>query len=107
MSQKTKDKREEENENIESLYLQDYVVPLLEVLSILQSAANFLPVFEHHVIDHLPKRPADKLFFAAIIGYGCNIGIPMFSYMTKGIRPSSLETTALHDFDPGDTDLSK
>jgi len=95
-----KDKREEEESDSESLYPQEYIIPLLEVLTTVENASNFTSVFNHHGIDYVPKRPEQKLFFAAILGYGCNIGIRKFSFMSKGIRTNSLETTALHYFSP-------
>jgi len=95
-----KDKREEEEIDTESLYPQDYVIPLLEVLSTVQTATDFVSAFDHQGIDYVPKRPDKNLFFASIIGFGCNIGIRKFSFMSKGIRTNSLETTALHYFSP-------
>ncbi len=95
-----KDKREEQETDYESLYPQDYVIPLLEVLTTVENASGFTSVFNHHGIDYVPKHPEIKLFFAAILGYGCNIGIRKFSFMSKGIRTSSLETIALHYFSP-------
>lgn len=95
-----KDKRKEAEPNSESLYPQEYIIPLLEVLTTVEKASGFISVFNHQGIDYLPKRPEQKLFFAAILGYGCNIGIRKFSFMSKGIPTSSLETTALHYFSP-------
>ncbi|KAA6439893.1 Tn3 family transposase [Dyadobacter flavalbus] len=95
-----KDKRLEEVVDLESLYPQEYVIPLVEVLSTVQNATGFISTFIHSGIDHIPKRPEEKLFFAAILGFGCNIGIRKFSFMSKGIRTSSLETTALQYFSP-------
>ncbi|MBC7390523.1 MAG: Tn3 family transposase [Opitutaceae bacterium] len=95
-----KDKRGEDETDRPSLYPQEYVIPLLEVLTTVNSATDFVSSFEHHGFDNLPKRPDEKLFFAAILGYGCNIGIRKFSFMSKGIRTSSLETTAIHYFSP-------
>lgn len=95
-----KDKSEDDIVESESLYPQEYIIPLLEVLTTVQNATGFTSAFMHAGIDYLPKRPEEKLFFAAILGYGCNIGIRKFSFMSKGIRTSSLETTALHYFSP-------
>lgn len=95
-----KDKGEADTPESESLYPQEYIIPLLEVLTTIQNATGFTSAFRHAGIDYIPKRPEEKLFFAAILGYGCNIGIRKFSFMSKGIRTSSLETTALHYFSP-------
>ncbi len=96
----TKDKRSQEEPDFESLYPQEYIIPLLEVLTVVEQVCGFTSVFNHHGINYVPKRPEQKLFFAAILGFGCNIGIRKFSFMSKGIRTSSLETTALHYFTP-------
>lgn len=96
----SKDKRIEEEPDFDSLYPQEYIIPLLEVLTTVENVCGFTSVFNHHGIDYVPKRPEQKLFFAAILGFGCNIGIRKFSFMSKGIRTSSLETTALHYFSP-------
>ncbi len=95
-----KDKRSEEEPDAESLYPQEYIIPVLGVLTTVGNICGFTSVFNHHGIDYVPKRPEQKLFFAAILGFGCNIGIRKFSFMSKGIRTSSLETTALHYFTP-------
>jgi len=95
-----KDKAEEEISESEALYPQEYLIPLLEVLDTAQSASGFLSALIHQGIDYVPKRPDPKFFFASIIGFGCNYGIRKFSFMSKGIKTSSLETTALHYFSP-------
>lgn len=95
-----KDKRDEEETDTETLYPQEYIIPLLEVITTVENASGFTSVFNHHGLDYVPKRPEQKLFFASILGFGCNIGIRKFSFMSKGIRTSSLETTALHYFSP-------
>jgi len=95
-----KDKRSEKEPDSESFYPQEYIIPLLEVLTTIENLCGFTSFFIHHGIDYVPKRPEKNLFFAAILGFGCNIGIRKFSFMSKGIRTSSLETTALHYFSP-------
>lgn len=93
-----KDKSDEDSTPLEDFYPQEYVIPLLEVLTTVENAAGFTAVLTHQGIDYVPKRPELKLFLAAIVGFGCNIGIRRFSYMSKGIKTNALETTALQYF---------
>jgi len=93
-----KDKSDEDSTPLEDFYPQEYVIPLLEVLTTVENGAGFTAVLTHQGIDYVPKRPELKLFLAAIVGFGCNIGIRRFSYMSKGIKTNALETTALQYF---------
>lgn len=60
-------KRLEEVTDLESLYPQEYVIPLVEVLSTGQNVTSFISQFIHGGIYHIPKRPEEKLLFAAIL----------------------------------------
>ena len=57
-----KDKRDEEESDTESLYPQDYVISLLEVLTTVQNATDFASAFKHQGIDYIPKRPEETIF---------------------------------------------
>ncbi len=52
----------------------DYV-PLLEVLTTIDKATNFLECFQPWKEKYEKTRPDRGSFLACIIGYGCNIGI--------------------------------
>lgn len=49
-------------------------VSLLEALSTVHKATNFLDEFEHWQLKYPKRRPPEKTFFAGIVGYGCDIG---------------------------------
>lgn len=50
-------------------------VPLLEVLTTIDSTTNFLDCFQPWKEKYEKVRPERSSFLASIIGYGCNIGI--------------------------------
>jgi TnpA family transposase len=91
---------ENEIEDPQNLYPQTRAVSLLEVLTTIDQISGFNTAFQHKGIDYLPPRPAEKLFFATIIGLGCNIGIPKMSMISKNIAANALQTTSVQYFSP-------
>ena len=53
-----------------SLYPQGKVISVLEVLRQVNDLTGFLDAFQFKALDYSPKRPEDRLLYAAIIGYG-------------------------------------
>ncbi len=86
--------------NNTSLYPQRKVISVLEVLHQVNQLTGFLNAFQYKAVDYVPKRPDDRLFFAAIIGYGENIGIRKMGLISKNVTPDSLESVATHYFSP-------
>ncbi len=82
------------------LYPADRSISILEVFFQLHRLTGFISFFEHHSPLMEPKRPADRLFYAAIIGYGENIGISAMATISKNIGRNSLENVATHYFSP-------
>ena len=82
------------------LYPQDRVLSILEILTQVNHHTNFLNAFEHRSPLYQPKRPDNRLFLAAIIGYGENIGISKMTLISKNIGQSALETVSTHYFSP-------
>lgn len=68
-----------EGDSLSTIFPQGKYISLLEVLSTVNKQSGFLDVFEHWKTTHDRSRPADRTFFAAIIGYGCNIGLGKIS----------------------------
>lgn len=63
-------------EEVESLSLGSFFperkyIALLEALATVDQATNFLGEFEHWQIKYQRAKPAAKIFFAGIMGYGC------------------------------------
>jgi len=83
-------------EEVESLSL-GYFFPerkyiaLLEALATVDQATHFLREFEHWQIKYNRAKPAAKIFFAGIMGYGCDIGHPKLAQISKQIDENELD----------------
>lgn len=69
------------------------MISLGEVFSTVNQATNFLEDFTHWQTSTKLKRPSNKAFCAAIISYGCEIGIGKMSHIAKNINENELENT--------------
>jgi len=69
------------------------MVSLGEVFSTVNQATNFLDEFTHWQSSSKLKRPSNRSFCAAIIGYGCEIGIGKIAHIAKNINETELENT--------------
>jgi TnpA family transposase len=69
------------------------MISLGEVFSTVNQAANFLEEFTHWQSSSKLKRPSNRSFCAAIIGYGCEIGIGKIAHIAKNINETELENT--------------
>ena len=84
-------------EEVESLPLGTFLperkyIPLLEVLATVDQASNFLDEFEHWQVKYQRAKPSKKVFFAGIIGYGCDIGHRKLAQISKQIDENELDT---------------
>lgn len=66
-------------------------IPLLEVLSTVNRATHFLDEFEHWQVKYQRNKPSDRVLFAGIIGYGCDIGHRKLAQISKQIDDSELD----------------
>ena len=66
-------------------------ISLLEMLATVDHATNFLDEFEHWQIKYQRARPAKKILFAGIIGYGCDIGHHKLAQISKQIEEGELD----------------
>jgi hypothetical protein len=83
-------------EEVESLSLGFFFperkyIPLLEALATVDQATNFLGEFEHWQIKYRRAKPAAKIFFAGVIGYGCDIGHRKLAQISKQIDENELD----------------
>ncbi len=83
-------------EEVESLSLGSFFperkyIPLLEALATVDQATHFLREFEHWQIKYNRAKPAAKIFFAAIMGYGCDIGHRKLAQISKQIDENELD----------------
>ncbi len=87
-------KEDEKNENGGLLrFLEDEsggVVPLPIVLSEVNSTSDFLECFSHFAQKGQKGRSSNKAFYAAIIAFGCNIGIGRMAQISNGISVDNL-----------------
>ena len=68
-------------------------ISMLEMLATVAQATNFLEEFEHWQIKYQRTKPARKIFFAGIIGYGCDIGHRKLAEISKQIDAGELDNT--------------
>jgi len=66
-------------------------ISMLEMLATVDHATNFLDEFEHWQIKYQRAKPAKKILFAGIIGYGCDIGHRKLAQISKQIDDSELD----------------
>ena len=66
-------------------------ISMLEMLATVDHATNFLDAFEHWQIKYQRARPARKILFAGIIGYGCDIGHRKLAQISKQIEAGELD----------------
>ena len=82
----------EETKVLSELFPKTYI-SLLEILSTINKASNFLDVFEHWQKKYNKSKPPDRTFLAGIIGYGCQIGTNKIAKISKEINEHELENT--------------
>jgi TnpA family transposase len=66
-------------------------ISMLEMLATVDNATNFLDEFEHWQAKYQRAKPAKKIFFAGIIGFGCDIGHRKLAQISKQIDEGELE----------------
>lgn len=88
---KTPKVEKEEESGLSEIFPKDEYVSLLEVLTVIEKYTGFLDPFEHYSVKYSKKRPSQVTFFAAIMAYGCNIGISKMAKISRGIDPYDLE----------------
>ncbi len=76
------------------------LVPLSEVLSSVNQAVPFLDEFSHWQTRRRQSKPVNQVFFAGIIGTGCELGIGKMAFISKHIGEIDLENTVNWYFSP-------
>lgn len=82
------------------LYPPNRSIPVLQALTQINRLTGFLDAFQHKTIGYTPLRPNDNFFYAAIIGFGENIGIPEMAAISIGVAKNTLDTVSTHYFSP-------
>jgi TnpA family transposase len=83
----------EESNIVSDLFPQSRYVSLLEILSSINKYTGFADSFEHYNLKYNREKPKDKVFFAGVMGYGCNIGIKRMAKISRGISENTLDNT--------------
>ncbi|SHM24284.1 Tn3 family transposase [Hymenobacter psychrotolerans] len=68
-------------------------ISLHEVLHTVNAQCRFTDCLQHWSVRNRPPRPADRLFFAAVMAYGCNLGLPRMAHATRHVSQATLENT--------------
>jgi TnpA family transposase len=82
----------EETKILSELFPKTYI-SLLEILSTINKASDFLDVFKHRQKKYNKSKPQDRTFLAGIIRYGCQIGTNKIAKISKEINEHELENT--------------
>ncbi len=77
-----------------TLFPEQAVVSLAEVLATVERVTGYLDAFMHLQPRYQKKRPAKNVFFAGITAYGCNLGIETMAQVSLPISAHELEHTA-------------
>ncbi|MBX2840406.1 MAG: Tn3 family transposase [Flammeovirgaceae bacterium] len=64
-------------------------IPLIEILMNAEKFSGFLESFQHLGLKWNPSRPDKKVFYAILMGYGCNLGIEQ---LTQSITAADTAT---------------
>jgi len=79
-----------DTESVASLFSDCKYVPILKVLTDIQQTTDYLSCFRHLSVKDKQVLPSDKVFYAAVLGLGCNIGINKIANVSKGITEDVL-----------------
>lgn len=81
------------NEYISNLLTNLGYVPILQILSDIETITNFTSYFKHHSVKSNKMSPSKQVIFAGILGKGCNIGINKIANISVGISEGVLRNT--------------
>lgn len=78
-------------QSVSSLFADQKYTSVLKILSDIQRLTGYLDCFRHHSVKDKKILPKTSIFYAAILGMGCNIGISKMANVSKGITEDTLE----------------
>ncbi|MEM8970249.1 MAG: DUF4158 domain-containing protein, partial [Bacteroidota bacterium] len=64
-----------DTDSLSTLFADQKYTSVLDVLYEVHQTIGYLDCFQHYNLKYKKQRPVPELFIAAIIGYGCNVGI--------------------------------
>ena len=77
-------------QSLSALFSDQKYTSILKILSDIQRLTNYLDCFRHHNVKDKKVLPKTSVFYAAILGLGCNIGINKMANVSKGITEDVL-----------------
>lgn len=83
---------ETETLSLSAFFPERKYISLLEAIATVDQATGFLDEFEHWQPKYQPAKPPKKVFFAGIIGYGCDIGHRKLAQISRQINENELDT---------------
>lgn len=99
----TPNSEESETPSVSELFTGQENISLTSILNDISKITSFLDNFEHHNLKYAKQKPKDNVFFAGIIGYGCNIGKNKIAKISKGINEYELENSLKYYFNLNNT----
>lgn len=69
------------------------LISLHEVLHTVNQQCHFTDCLTHWSPRNRPPRPAERVFFAGVMAYGCNLGLTRMAHATKHVALATLENT--------------
>ncbi|RYY18422.1 MAG: Tn3 family transposase, partial [Cytophagaceae bacterium] len=84
---------EEEAPTPRLLFPEPGLISLHEVLHTVNQQCHFTDCLTHWSPRNRPPRPAERVFFAGVMAYGCNLGLTRMAHATKHVAQSTLENT--------------
>ncbi len=77
-------------QSVASLFTECKYVPILRILTDIQQVADYLGCLRHLSVKEKQVLPSPQVFYAAILGLGCNIGISKMANVSKGVSEDVL-----------------
>ena len=84
---------EEEAPAPRPLFPEPGLISLHEVLHTVNQQCHFTDCLTHWSPRNRPPRPAERVFFAGLMAYGCNLGLTRMAHATKHVALATLEST--------------
>jgi TnpA family transposase len=84
---------EEEAPTPRLLFPEPGLISLHEVLHTVNQQCHFTDCLTHWSPRNRPPRPAERVFFAGVMAYGCNLGLTRMAHATKHVALATLENT--------------
>jgi len=79
-----------ETSRVSELFEQCKYTPILQILESIDQITGYADALKHYTIKYTKQRPESRVFYAGLIGMGCNIGIRKIANVSVGVKESTL-----------------